>query len=132
MPKHAWWETDDNADADGFRIEKGGEYGDHVVVTLVPGFIEAHSGVQGGAPCLVGTRVPAYVGMGWVLEYLLENDSKGLASNHLTREQAIALAAFDAGVEWQTKRARRKRFAAKALELFHASPFWQTHEVPNA
>lgn len=124
--KHAFWETDPTADADGFRIEKGGEYGDWVAVTLVPGFIEAHSGIQSGSPVLMGTRLPAYVGMGWVLEYLLREDGgKGLRGNGLTREKAIALAAFDAGVEWQRNRGRRQRFKAKALELYRASPSHQ-------
>lgn len=76
------------------------------VDVLLPGFIEADSHIQFGAPCLVGTRVPFYVGLGWVAE-LIDN-SKGLKANRITREQAIALAAFHAGFNWHKQRNRRK------------------------
>lgn len=72
------------------------------IEVLLPGFIEAQANVQAGVPCLVGTRIPFYVGMGWVWESLDRPRQE-----HLTREQIIALAAFDAGFEWHRSRKRQ-------------------------
>jgi len=72
------------------------------VEVLLPGFIVATANIQAGEPCLIGTRIPAYVGLGWVWESLDDPQSE-----HLTREQIIALAAFEAGYEWHRSRKRR-------------------------
>jgi uncharacterized protein (DUF433 family) len=72
------------------------------VEVLLPGFIIATANIQAGVPCLIGTRIPFSVGLGWVWDSL---ESPYLED--LTREQIIALAAFDAGYEWQRRRKRR-------------------------
>ena len=72
------------------------------VEVLLPGFIVATANIEAGVPCLVGTRIPVFVGMGWVWDSL---DDPG--SEDLTREQIIALAAFQAGYEWHRGRKRR-------------------------
>lgn len=76
----------------------------YVVDVLLPGFIEANSGIQFGEPCLIGTRIPFSVGLGWVWEELEDPYDK-----RLTREDVIALAAFQAGYEWHRSRKRRKK-----------------------
>ena len=65
------------------------------VEVLLPGFTVATANIQAGEPCLIGTRIPTYVGMGWVWESLDSPKLRRLEG--LTREQIIALAAFDAG-----------------------------------
>ena len=72
---------------------------------LVPGFIEAHAGIQVGCPCLIGTRLPTYAK--WVWHDL--DDPVSRKRERLTREQIIALYCFEAGVEWQRSRLRRQR-----------------------
>ncbi len=88
----------------------------YYVDVLVPGFIEAHSGYQFGSPCLKGTRIPYYVGLGWVWEEL--DAPEGCSSEGLTRENIIALASFHAGVEWQRSRKRRKRMTEEVAKLW--------------
>ncbi len=88
----------------------------YYVDVLLPGFIEASSGVQFGAPCLKDTRLPTYVGLGWVWDTL--DDRHGRRVEGLIREQIIALAAFDAGVEWQRSRKRRKRMDDEVKRLW--------------
>ena len=93
----------DERDEYGFGCYMDGKW---LVDVLLPGFIVADSARQFGAPTLVGTRIPTYVGLGWVWEVLDRAEEE-----NLTREQIIALAAFEAGVEWQRSRKRRKRMA---------------------
>ena len=78
----------------------------YLVDVLVPGFIEASSGVQFGEPCLKGTRFPFSIGLGWLWEYLDKPDE--LKEMRLTRDQVIVLAGFHAGFEWHRGRKRRK------------------------
>ena len=85
----------------------------YYVDVLLPGFIEADSGIKFGAPCLIGTGIPHYVGLGWVWESL-ENP----ANEELTREQIIALGAFQAGYEWHRSRKRRKKMDDAVTELW--------------
>ena len=75
------------------------------VEVLLPGFIVATANIQAGEPCLVGTRIPTYVGLEWVWESLDSPRSRRIGG--LTREKIIALAAFQAGYEWHRRRKRR-------------------------
>ncbi|MDZ4250937.1 MAG: hypothetical protein U0990_12750 [Candidatus Nanopelagicales bacterium] len=88
---------------------------EHVEI-LLPGFIEASNEIQFGAPCLVKTRIPFYVGLGWVWECLSDVPSRKVEG--LTRENIIALAAFHAGYEWHRKRKRRKDMTLAVRELW--------------
>lgn len=83
---------------------------------LLPGFIEASSGVQFGEPCLKGTRIPFYVGLGWVWQALDSKQDRAL--ERLTRENIIALAAFHAGFNWHKDRKRRKTMTDAVRELW--------------
>jgi uncharacterized protein (DUF433 family) len=87
--------------------------GRYYVEVLLPGFIEASSGMQFGVPCLIGTRIPHYVGQGWVWESLDAPRYEGL-----TREKIIALAAFDAGYEWHKSRKRREKMGEEVAKLW--------------
>lgn len=93
--------------------------GDWLVDVLLPGFIEAHSARQFGSPCIAQSRVPAYIGLGWVWECV--ERPQMLDAERFSREQAIALAAFQAGVDWQRSRKRRKRIG----EAVHVG--WEKH-----
>lgn len=73
-----------------------------LVDTILPGFIEAHSGRQFGEPTVINDRYPCSAGWAW--EYL---DDPEKAS--MTREQIIAACAFEAGRDWQRSRKRRQR-----------------------
>ena len=86
------------------------------VDVLLPGFIEANSAIQAGIPCLNGTRIPFYVGLGWVWEGL--NDPKARRLDRLTREQIIGLAAFHAGYEWHRSRKRRRKMDEEVRRLW--------------
>ena len=86
------------------------------VDVLLPGFIEANSGIKFGAPCLIGTGIPHYVGLGWVWESLDDAHCRRLEG--LTRENIIALAAFEAGYEWHRSRKRRKKMDEAVTELW--------------
>lgn len=89
-----------------------------LVDVLVPGFIEASNHIQFGAPCLKSTRIPYYVGLDWVWECL--DRPRWRRDNQLTREQIIALAAFDAGVDWQRSRKRRLAMDEAVKQLWAA------------
>lgn len=98
---------------------------DYYEDVLLPGFITASSGVQFGEPCLTGTRVPWYCGLGWVWEYLDKPKRRkelGIETvngkPYLTRERIIALAAFHAGYEWHKSRTRRKKMTDAVRELW--------------
>jgi len=97
------------------------------VETLVPGFIEAHGGIQFGSPCLIGTRLPTYAT--WVWYYL--DDPKGLTEEGLTREQVIALCAFQAGVEWWQSRNRRKRFQEETTKAIQTEMAKEEQDGPD-
>ncbi len=86
-----------------------------LVDVLLPGFIVADSQVQFGEPCLIDTRLPWYVGQGWVWEYL---DDPEKVHPGLTREHIIALAAFHAGYRWSQRRARRQRMVLATRRLW--------------
>ena len=86
------------------------------VDVLLPGFIEANSAIQAGVPCLKGTGIPFYVGLGWVWETL--DDAQGRLLEGLTREQIIALAAFHAGYEWHRSRKRRRKMDEEVRRLW--------------
>ena len=88
----------------------------YYIDVLLPGFIEASSGIQWGEPCLTGTRIPYYVGLGWVWETL--NSKRYRKMEGLTRERIIALAAFDAGVDWQRSRKRRAKMREEVEKLY--------------
>jgi len=81
--------------------------GKWLVDTILPGLLEAHAGLQFGAPCLVGTRTPTYVGLGWVWECY--GNAHVAKVEGLSQIDVVALAAFDAGVQWQRSRKRRQR-----------------------
>lgn len=85
----------------------------YYVEELVPGFIEANSGMQFGAPCLIGTRIT--YDSGWLWEGL---DRPSLRPEGVTREQIIALAAFHAGYEWHRSRKRRKKMDEEVTKLW--------------
>ena len=86
---------------------------DYYIDELLPGFIEANSGMQFGEPCLIGTRIPFSVGLGWVWESL--DSPEGVPA---TREQIIALAAFCAGYNWHRSRKRRKKMDEEGTKLW--------------
>ena len=86
--------------------------GDYVDV-LLPGFIEANSARQFGEPCLVGTRIPFSVALGWVWDSLDSPEDVPA-----TREQIIALAAFNAGYNWHRSRKRRKKMDDEVTALW--------------
>lgn len=75
-----------------------------LVVELILGFIEAHSGRQFGTPTIEGTRIPTYTAAGaW------ENNECGAYG--LTKQQAFAAFCFEVGREYQRNRKLRKRIA---------------------
>ena len=83
---------------------------------LLPGFIEASSQIQFGEPCLKGTRIPYYVGLGWVWDALNSKQDRTLEG--LARENIIALAAFHAGYKWHQQRTRRKKMVEATRRLW--------------
>ena len=83
----------------------------HYFEVLLPGFIEANSGRQFGEPCLIGTGIP--FSATWVWEYL--DRPEGVPA---TREQIIALAAFEAGYEWHRSRKRRRKMDEEVTKLW--------------
>ena len=83
--------------------------GKWLVVTLVPGFIEAHSGVQFGTPTPINTRITTPTASGaW---FHKEWDCYGSPEQPLTEEQCLVCYAFEAGREYQRNRKLRKRLS---------------------
>lgn len=85
---------------------------EYAIDELVPGFIWASAAHQFGEPVLVGTRLPAYAT--WLWEYV--DKPELMESEHVSREQVIALYSFQMGVEWQRSRKRRKRMGDAVAE----------------
>ncbi len=79
----------------------------YAVDVLVPGFVEASAAHQAGYPIVPGTRLPTYAT--WIWEYVDRPDDMGYEPGFMTREKIIAAYAFEAGVEWQRSRSRRRR-----------------------
>ena len=79
------------------------------VDTIMPGWIIAHSGICLGEPTLIGHRLrcaPHYL--------------EGPVDYRITREQALVLAAFYYGMEWQRSRKRRARMEQAVRDFWNA------------
>lgn len=87
----------------------------YLVDDLVPGWIVAHSGIQFGVPTLKGTRFPT--SSTWCFD---DPSTYGW-----TTEQAFAARCFEAGVQWQRSRERRKRMSEVVAKL------WKELEPPG-
>ena len=88
--------------------------GKWLVVTLVPGFIEAHSGVQFGTPTPISTRITTPTGAGaWINK---EWDAYGSKKNPFTEQQALVCYAFEVGREYQRNRKLRKKISDACAE----------------
>jgi len=81
-------------------------------IVLVPGLIRVSPWHKFGAPTLVGTGLPYTIG-----RIALEDPENW----EISREQAVALAAFQAGVEWQRSHKLRKQVTEMVEEV------WRQH-----
>ena len=73
-----------------------------LVITLVPGFIEVHTGVQFGTPTPIKTRVTTLAASGaW--------ENQAFEDYEITEEMALVCRAFEVGREYQRNRKLRKR-----------------------
>ena len=77
--------------------------------TIMPDWIEAHSGICFGEPTLIGHRLRCS-------PHYLEDP----ADYSIRREQALVLAAFCYGVEWQRSRKRRARMEKAVKDFWKA------------
>jgi len=83
----------------------------HLYDELVPGLIVADPRIQFGSPTIKGTRYPCYAM--WLWDYV--DKPEKLEEMGFTRQQVIAATAFQAGVDWQKNRKRRKRIKESGI-----------------
>ena len=98
------------------RDDGKGDSPPYAVDVLVPGLVEASAAHQFGYPTMPGTRLPTYAI--WMWEYLDKPGDMGYEIGFMTREKIIAAYAFEAGVQWQRSRKRRKRMGEAVADYW--------------